>query len=1080
MQYEPAGTTLFYIEPSGGTSAPSYPDPGAVMWDNYRITITDPLGFKEEYYYSGLGAFDGWYRDKNQYLQGRASNGALTGPRTRYQYTLLNGYGVVSSITYADGNAVTYSNFNAARQPQTITNANGKATQLTYNSMGRVLTRADARNVSPANQYVTTYTYAPNNVDLVKVTDFFHDPPNHPPALQLGYDSNRNLASITDGLGRNTTILYNQFGQPDTVTDATTQVRTYHYNSLHQFASLTQNGNTLLTVVPDDHGRPGSVTNVNGYTLAYSYDDLNRLLRVTYPDATYTENQWGCCHLDGQRDRSRNFTSFGYDEVNRPAWTMDAANRLTQYEYDPAGNLMKLIDANRNTTRWEYNNRNLVAKKIYADNSSYLYDYDGAGNLWHQTDAKGVQTTFGYDQVNNLTTISAPGLTTISYLYDSLNRRYQMTDGTGTTLFGYDLASQLKTIDGPSANDTFNLSYDALGRFTGRDVNGAGASALVYDNYGRPQTTTNPLGIFTYNYPNAVSTLLSSITVNSASSTTLLPPPVPTLPNAGTAAPSTTFSYWDAAHDQRPKEIWHQTPGNQTISKFDYEYDVLGRITKWTTQTDTAAAQAYDLGYDLVGQLKSAILKDASQAVLKSYNYDYNAAGNRTLEAIDTLVTSDTPNNLNQLKTRQGGAGVLPIRGKTNEPSSVTVNGSAATVKGDNIFEGKAAVAAGNNTVTVVATDANGNATTNRYNVVVSGSGSKTLTYDPNGNLIGDGTRTFEWDPLNRLTAVTSGTHRSEFTYNGLSQRVKIVEKDNNAVTATKNLIGVGSEIFEERDATNNVTKRYYAQGMQVGPANLYYTRDHLGSVRELTDSSGAVQARYDYDPYGRRTKLTGSLDADFGFTGFYFHSQSGLNFSRTRAYDADLGRWISRDPIEENGGMNLYRYVQNSPAIYVDPSGENPLLIGLLAAAIYFSLTQNANAPGTVPCPGADNSSGNSSDLLTDWLRDHLSLDLNLNVPAGGGNVGANSTGIYGSGTGPAPGGIAELTATVNVNFGQVPQGPFGGVDAAIGWGPAGRLSFGYSKYGGLFFNAGVGYGYAAFLGPQAGGGGYIYHWKP
>jgi YD repeat-containing protein len=138
-------------------------------------------------------------------------------------------------------------------------------------------------------------------------------------------------------------------------------------------------------------------------------------------------------------------------------------------------------------------------------------------------------------------------------------------------------------------------------------------------------------------------------------------------------------------------------------------------------------------------------------------------------------VTGDTLNNLNQLKTRQGGIGVMPIRDTTNEPSTVTVNGTPATVKADNSFEGKAAVTAGNNTVTVVATDVNGNTRTNRYNVAVSGSGSKTLVYDANENLTSDGMRTFEWDPLNRLTAVTSGTHRSEFTYNGLNQRVKIV-----------------------------------------------------------------------------------------------------------------------------------------------------------------------------------------------------------------------------------------------------------------------------------------------------------------
>jgi hypothetical protein len=68
---------------------------------------------------------------------------------------------------------------------------------------------------------------------------------------------------------------------------------------------------------------------------------------------------------------------------------------------------------------------------------------------------------------------------------------------------------------------------------------------------------------------------------------------------------------------------------------------------------------------------------------------------------------------------------------------------------------------------------------------------------------------------LNRLSAINNGTQRSEFTYNGLNQRVQIVEKTNGVVTMTRNFIWVGSEICEARNATTNaVTRRYYPQGM--------------------------------------------------------------------------------------------------------------------------------------------------------------------------------------------------------------------------------------------------------------------------
>ena len=95
----------------------------------------------------------------------------------------------------------------------------------------------------------------------------------------------------------------------------------------------------------------------------------------------------------------------------------------------------------------------------------------------------------------------------------------------------------------------------------------------------------------------------------------------------------------------------------------------------------------------------------------------------------------------------------------------------------------------------------------------------------------------------------------------------------------------------EERDATNAVTKRFYGQGQLNGSTALFYTKDHLGSVREMTDTSGAIRARYDYDPYGRITKVSGDLEADFGFTGFYRHQTTSLNLTLYRAYDSDLGR---------------------------------------------------------------------------------------------------------------------------------------------------------------------------------------------
>jgi RHS repeat-associated protein len=63
-------------------------------------------------------------------------------------------------------------------------------------------------------------------------------------------------------------------------------------------------------------------------------------------------------------------------------------------------------------------------------------------------------------------------------------------------------------------------------------------------------------------------------------------------------------------------------------------------------------------------------------------------------------------------------------------------------------------------------------------------------------------------------------------------------------------------------------------------------------------------------------------VEADFGFTGHYYHAPSGLHLALFRAYDADTGRWLNRDPLGEDGGINLYGYVGNSPINYSDALG--------------------------------------------------------------------------------------------------------------------------------------------------------------
>ncbi len=299
--------------------------------------------------------------------------------------------------------------------------------------------------------------------------------------------------------------------------------------------------------------------------------------------------------------------------------------------------------------------------------------------------------------------------------------------------------------------------------------------------------------------------------------------------------------------------------------------------------------------------------------------YNYDATGNRTSEQVDANVTQATPNNVNQVSTFTAG-GPTRFQGIISQPGTVSVNGQSASQATSTNFVANPVLIGGTNTVVVVATNGNNVAQTNNYQVVIPATGTITPTYDADGNLTSNGNgQTYAWDAENRLVITYTGGATSNFTYDALGERAKIVESSG----STKQLIWADGQMVEQRDSTGtNVTARFYPEGEQISGTKYYYTFDHLGSIRELTTSTGAIAAQYDYDPYGRVTLVQGTNLSDFQYAGYYEHAPSSLNLTLFRAYDSNTARWLSRDPLGEDGGINLYGYALNSPVNAIDPLG--------------------------------------------------------------------------------------------------------------------------------------------------------------
>lgn len=193
--------------------------------------------------------------------------------------------------------------------------------------------------------------------------------------------------------------------------------------------------------------------------------------------------------------------------------------------------------------------------------------------------------------------------------------------------------------------------------------------------------------------------------------------------------------------------------------------------------------------------------------------------------------------------------------------------------------------------------------------------------------MTGDLTNTYVWDADNRLIKINypGMNNFSSFVFDAHGRNTKIVEVSGGATTSTKQFVWTNQRC-EVRDGAGAMVSMYFGAGQTIGGDNYLYTKDSAGSVREMTDSNGVIQARYSFDPFGRTIREF-AQSANFEYAGSYVHIPSGLNLMIARAYHSGLGRWLNRDPFEASD-TNLYAYVTNSPINLVDPEGAQGITI--------------------------------------------------------------------------------------------------------------------------------------------------------
>ncbi len=351
------------------------------------------------------------------------------------------------------------------------------------------------------------------------------------------------------------------------------------------------------------------------------------------------------------------------------------------------------------------------------------------------------------------------------------------------------------------------------------------------------------------------------------------------------------------------------------------QFVILSQIgTTYTSATSSGATETLDLGFNNSGNIIVGVGGSVTAGDTVTVTAVNAALAGGQEDATYTVLSGDTIVSI--------AAGLAAaINTDTNLVNiGLTANSSSpATLSWSQAFSANTTLTPYENDTVISATDGNSSTASTNYELYTPPTTADTsLTYDLNGNMTNDGTNDYSWDAENRLIKITyPGTNNfSSFVYDGYGRNVSIVETTAGSVTSTKQFVWAGSNRREERDASGGLTKRFFGRGQMNLTTKYFYDRDHLGSVREMTDNSGVVQAQYAFDPFGRVSKISEVVAADFGYAGYYLHSRSGLNLTRTRAYNSALGRFTTRDPIEENGGVNLFAYVSNAPIRQNDPSG--------------------------------------------------------------------------------------------------------------------------------------------------------------
>jgi len=639
-------------------------------------------------------------------------------------------------------------------------------------------------------------------------------------------------------------------------------IRTFSYDALGREVSRKE----------PRHTAPSTTTYVSGTNLVASTTDA---AGNTTSYAYYGQGVAGAGKVKAiiLPDSSVKYTAYTLRGEKRAEWGSQTYSAW--FEYDIYGQLHKLhtwhtapsIDVNAlpetppagsAVTTWNYDDRSgVLISKRYADDKGPDYTYGPGNRLNYRIWARSVNgarlaTHYTWNDFGQMIGVDyADDTPDVMIGYDRLGRIVNQGNGVATSAFTYSASTLLLN----SETISYDLNRDGTPELT-RQLNRGEDSYLRYTGYQMKDGATIEAQA-TYGYDDAGR--IDTVNGGSLGIFTYDYVPGSSLIGMVTGPVHTVTNTYELNRDVLT--LKENKIGETLVSAYDYTVNSRRKRTN-VNQTGTAFASNRNIvwGYDGLGQVTSADSSDAGH----DRAYEYDGMGNRTKSA-DSLTLPGSNNysanalnqytalgNLNPVFDDDGNAVAYPL------PASPTVL-SSLVWDGENRLKSTIV----NGLAIVYHYDS-----WNRQIAQVTESTSKFVVYDG-------------WNGVGRYSG------------NNL-ERTQLWGLDLNG--ALQGAGGVGGLL-----AIGN-----------PGPVH-HVAYDGNGNVSEYLTSSGGIAAHFEYDPFGCANSFGDFSDSfDIRFSTKIQEPQTGLSYYGLRCYDPRTGRWLSRDPITEKGGFNIYQFVNN------------------------------------------------------------------------------------------------------------------------------------------------------------------------